>query len=369
MIRNILAHIALTAVLTMAVASCGKHPAAMEQLTASVRLSIGPGGNLDAGSDSWTKAAEGYVVPTEYEGLRTIRVIVTSDNGDGTRRIWHNGSKDVTGTAPVSECDYTVEGLPVELPLNFYVIANETSLGKDYTEFESDLDEVENGSGDSYRKILYIDRNENIDDRYFPKRGPDIEALGLPMSGRTENQILKEGDNTVAVALDRSVVKMILTVENRSEESLTLKNIDLGPFFGDRFYMFREQQLDVPDTKNWSSKTYPVTGEVAILAAPDFSTGTPVYDRTEDLTLYFYPTNAGVKNHNSGNNPYTISITVETPASTVRTYSALPFAPADHAFIRNTLVYIDAVITTSGVQLNFNVKPWEPNIVDIPAFS
>lgn len=355
LMRNVLPHIVLMAALMMAAASCEKHPAGTENLTASVRLSVGTGGNLDAGSDSWTKAAEGYVDPTEYEGLRTVRVIVTSDNGDGTRKVWHNEVKDVTGTAPVSECGYTIEGLPVGIPLSFYVIANEESLGKTYSDFESELD--------SNRKILYIDEETNIDNRHFPKRGPDIADLGLPMSGCKKEE-LNEGNNTVEVALDRSVVKMILTVENRSDEELTLKTINLGPFFGDRFYMFREQQLDVPDTDNWSSKDYPVNEDVATLEAADLSTGTPVYDKTEDLTLYFYPTNAGVKNYNSGNNPYTIAITTST-----RKYSALPFAPADHAFIRNTLVYIDAVITTSGVQLNFRVKPWETHNVDVPDFS
>ena len=356
--RNVLPHIVLMAALMMATASCEKHPAGTENLTASVRLIVGSGNNLNAGSDSWTKAAEGYVDPTEYEGLRTVRVIVTSDNGDGTRKVWHNEVKDVTGTAPVSECGYTVEGLPVGIPLNFYVIANEESLGKTYSDFEGELD--------SNRKILYIDEETNIDNRHFPKRGPDIADLGLPMSGCEKEVTLDEGNNTVdvTVALDRSVVKMILTVENRSDEELKLETINLGPFFGDRFYMFREQQLDVPDTDNWSSKIYEVTPEIATLEAADFSTGTPVYDKTEDLTLYFYPTNAGVKNYNDGNNPYTIAITTST-----RNYSALPFAPADHAFIRNTLVYIDAVITTSGVQLNFRVMPWETHNVDVPDFS
>ena len=352
LMRNVLSHIVLMAALIMATASCEKHPADTEKLTASVRLIVGSGNNLNAGSDSWTKAAEGYVDPTEYEA---VRVIVTSDNDDGTRKVWHNEVKGVTGTAPVSECDYTVEDLPVGIPLSFYVIANEESLGKTYSDFEGELD--------SNRKILYIDEETNIDNRHFPKRGPDIADLGLPMSGCKKEE-LNEGNHTVKVALDRSVVKMILTVENRSDEELTLETINLGPFFGDRFYMFREQQLDVPDTRNWSSKIYEVTPEIATLEAADFSTGTPVYDKTEDLTLYFYPTNAGVKNYNDGNNPYTIAITTST-----RKYSALPFAPADHAFIRNTLVYIDAVITTSGVQLNFRVMPWETHNVDVPDFS
>lgn len=85
LMRNVLPHIVLMAALMMAAASCEKHPAGTENLTASVRLSVGTGGNLDAGSDSWTKAAEGYVDPTAYEGLRTIRVIVTSGDAD-TRR-------------------------------------------------------------------------------------------------------------------------------------------------------------------------------------------------------------------------------------------------------------------------------------------
>ena len=362
LMRNVLPHIVLMAALMMAAASCEKHPAGTENLTASVRLSVGTGGNLDAGSDSWTKAAEGYVDPTAYEGLRTIRVIVTSGDAD-TRKVWHNDTKTIVESVsetdiPTETCDYTIEGLPVGIPLSFYVIANEESLGKTYSDFEGELD--------SNRKILYVDEETNIDNRHFPKRGPDIADLGLPMSGCKKEVTLDEGNNTVdvAVALDRSVVKMILTVENRSDEELKLETINLGPFFGDRFYMFREQQLDVPDTDNWSSKDYPVNEEVATLEAADLSTGTPVYDKTEDLTLYFYPTNAGVKNYNSGNNPYTIAITTST-----RNYSALPFAPADHAFIRNTLVYIDAVITTSGVQLNFRVMPWETHNVDVPDFS
>ena len=337
-----------TAVIAMAgICSCVEKPSPEAGETATVRLGIGISGNgIDVEEGPWTKA---YVEASQYEGLRTVRVIVTSGDAD-SREILHNGKITIDDTAPFDAASavYEITGLPVGIPLNFYVIGNEESLGMEYT------DDVINDRLDQNHKILFIDEAADIDSRLFPKTGPQIVTNGLPMTGMI-TETLSEGHKDIYVDLYRSVLKISLTVENLTNTSIALNYIKFGPFFGNRFYLFRERELDVPSNTEYESKEYKVeniaTVEPSTTCAP--------------LSLYLYPaySNTSSTSFDVYNSPFTLEM-----ATSVRKYNPLVFATNTNSFVRNTQVNIHASITTTGADVTFTVSDWDSYTFDIPPF-
>lgn len=338
-----------TAVIAMAgICSCVEKPSPEAGETATVRLGIGISGNgIDVEEGPWTKA---YVEASQYEGLRTVRVIVTSGDAD-SREILHNGKITIDDTAPFDAASavYEITGLPVGIPLNFYVIGNEESLGMEYT------DDVISEKLDQNHKILFTDEAADIDSRLFPKTGPQIVTNGLPMTGMI-TETLSEGHNKdIYVYLYRSVLKISLTVENLTNTSIALNYIKFGPFFGNRFYLFRERELDVPSNTEYESKEYKVeniaTVEPSTTCAP--------------LSLYLYPaySNTSSTSFDVYNSPFTLEM-----ATSVRKYNPLVFATNTNSFVRNTQVNIHASITTTGADVTFTVSDWDSYTFDIPPF-
>ena len=94
--------ILIAAVLVLTVVSCEKNVGG----TGSVTLNIGVGGTgLSVETGPWSKA-DGYVDATKYEGLYTVRVIVTSGQR-GSRIIHYNDKHSLTsdqGTATKYQC-------------------------------------------------------------------------------------------------------------------------------------------------------------------------------------------------------------------------------------------------------------------------
>lgn len=338
-----------TAVIAMAgICSCVEKPSPEAGETATVRLGIGISGNgIDVEEGPWTKA---YVEASQYEGLRTVRVIVTSGDA-GAREILHNNKITVDDTAPFDAASavYEITGLPVGIPLNFYVIGNEESLGMEYT------DEVISEKLDQNHKILFTDEAADIDSRLFPKTGPQIVTNGLPMTGMT-TETLSEGHNKdIDVDLYRSVLKISLTVENRTNTSIDLNYIKFGPFFGDRFYLFRDRELDVPSDTKYKSKEYKVENIATV------EPGTTC----DPLSLYLYPaySNTSSTSFDVYNSPFTLEM-----ATSVRKYNPLVFATNTNSFVRNTQVNIHASITTTGADVTFTVSDWDSYTFDIPPF-
>lgn len=333
--------ILIAAVLVLTVVSCEKNVGG----TGSVTLNIGVGGTgLSVETGPWSKA-DGYVDATKYEGLYTVRVIVTSGQR-GSRIIHYNDKHSLTsdqGTA--TEYDCTIDGLPIGTELTFYVIANEESLGADYSAIEDNF--LVN------HKILYVEEQEDINSRHFPKTGPELEksGKGLPMSGRAKIPVTLTDTDPVSVSvnLDRSVVKLSLKVYNETNEDITLSSVTFGDFFGDRFYMFRETNLDVPNDSKYLPKTYEA---VNIQTIPAHNGTDSEFPSVGPLSLYLYPTDA--RANSPVNNPYTIALTTAD-----RTYSALEFAPKEEYFTRNNVIHINAYISTSGVELKFEVSDWD----------
>ena len=341
--------ILIAAVLVLTAVSCEKNVGG----TGSVTLNIGVGGTgLSVETGPWSKA-DGYVDATQYEGLYTVRVIVTSGQS-GSRIIHYNDKDSLTsdqGTAKGYSC--TIDGLPIGTALTFYVIANEESLDADYSTIEDNF--LVN------HKILYVEEQEDINSRHFPKTGPELEksGKGLPMSGWTETPVTLTDTDPVSVRvdLDRSVVKLSLKVYNETNEDITLSSVTFGDFFGDRFYMFRETTLDVPNDSKYLPKTYEA---VNIPTIPAYNPSThSEFPSVGPLSLYLYPTDA--RKEEPVNNPYTIALTTADPTDPTkhRTYSALEFAPEEKYFTRNNVIHINAYISTSGVKLEFQVSDWD----------
>lgn len=335
--------ILIAAVLVLTAVSCEKNVGG----TGSVTLNIGVcGTGLSVETGPWSKA-DGYVDATKYEGLYTVRVIVTSGQS-GSRIIHYNDKDSLTsdqGTATEYHC--TIDGLPIGTALTFYVIANEESLGADYSAIEDNF--LVN------HKILYVEEQEDINSRHFPKTGPELEksGKGLPMSGWTETLLPDTDPVSVSVNLDRSVVKLSLKVYNETNEDITLSSVTFGDFFGDRFYMFRETNLDVPNDSKYLPKTYEA---VNIQTIPAHNGTDSEFPSVGPLSLYLYPTDA--RANSPVNNPYTIALTTAD-----RTYSALEFAPEEKYFTRNNVIHINAYISTSGVELKFQVSDWDDHAV------
>ena len=154
--------------------SCQKQVSEVQ--TGSVSLSIGLPGSLDVEDGPWTKA---YVDASQYEGIKTLRLIVISGTPDQEdRKILYN--QKVEGLENASSYKTTISNLPVG-QMSFYAIANEESIGMTYDD-ETILDNLIDGPENAgRRKLLFKDESR----QYFPCTGRNIVDNGLPMSGYT----------------------------------------------------------------------------------------------------------------------------------------------------------------------------------------
>ena len=319
--------------------SCQKQVSEVQ--TGSVSLSIGLPGSLDVEDGPWTRA---YVDASQYEGIKTLRLIVISGTPDQVdRKILYN--QKVEGLENVSSYKIPIPNLPVG-QMSFYAIANEESIGMTYddeTILENLIDGPENAGR---RKLLFKDESR----QYFPCTGRNIVDNGLPMSGYITENIT--GDQNIEIELYRSVVKLALVVENTTKSPVRLEQVSFGEFFADRYYMFRENTLDVPDDALYDRKTY---------SYPDIEEIQPG-GRTDTLSLYFYPTFPNISPTYS---PFTLGL-----KTTEVDYGQVLFAPNTNSFVRNTQINLHAQITTTvGIMLNFTVQPWVEYPVNVPSFN
>ena len=327
--------VCLSAVL---LASCQKH---LEQ-TASVQLHIGLPVSIGVEEGPWTKAGA-----SEDEGIKTLRIIAISGvPSDVDRDILYNDI--VYGLEDVSSYETTIPNLPIG-QMTFYVIANEESIGMEYDDkaIMDNLVSPDPEQSGSSKKLLYVDNGTS--EKHFPRLGSQIEN-GLPMSGYTQVELT--GDQSVKIDIYRSVVKLSLSVANATTSAVTLNNVSFGAFFADRYYMFRETTLDVPERTNYSEESFSVADQ-NITIGPE--------DTVETMNVYFYTTHP---DFGVGESPFTIRI--ETGG---KLYSKRLFAADTDFFVRNTQINLLASITTTvGIDLDFTVLPWTDYTVKVPSF-
>lgn len=282
----------------------------------------------------------------DYEkAINTLRVIVAPQN-------------------PQSENDYianklfsgeelnnlVIEHVPVGT-VQIFVIANEASVGKNYNDFATFLQDI----NDTDDKVLILDANRT----YFPKRGSETDwTVGLPMSWFDKNVPINEPAGTpqeIPINLQRCVSKLRITMNNSLSETITIQKMMFDKFMSDRFYLFWEEQLDVPQQDiTYEIKTYSNLN----ITIPGSS--------SQELLLYIYPSHARI---GSGSSPYRIGF-----ATTVDTYDLQPLMDggSEISWIsRNTQVNIDATLgANANIEIKYSVTAdWDKKDVTIPPFN
>lgn len=319
-----------------------------------------PGGNdkmvtltLNIGTQTTgvsTRADDPNVQP--YEGIRTLRALVISDATDPKdRKILYNQKRVIEGnTSPTSatlSTSLTLKNIPVG-KASIYLIANEESIGIEYT---NDILMTPAYINDS--KLLLLDEGW----KHFPKRYEEIAEHGLPMSGKAEGIEITSDMQAISIKLERTVVKLHLTIENATSKDLTLKWVKFGSFISDRVFLFRQSQLDIPESTRYTDLRYPKdeaeTLDVALAASAE----------TDWQPVYIYP-NFAYKNP-TGPNPYTLSL-----ATSYKEYSPSLIGSDINSMVRNTQFNILARITASAtINILYSFVPWEENEVNVPSFN
>lgn len=245
-----------------------------------------------------------------------------------------------------------IENVPVGEVAQLYVIANEASIGQDYSNIANLQKQVEDVNGS--RKVLIRD----TDNQYFPIRGSELlaakEKKGLPMSWMNKNLTVSE-NMTIDVALERCVSKVRMQIQNDFSESIKVTKVSFGAFFGNSFYLFREGALDVPDQTIYKEQVYDKSGDYPI--APNES---------EVLICYFYPSFAWPSGTEAS--PYTIGFITEHGE-----YPNMAFLNSDgkpyNSIPRNKQININ--VTLSGathVNIDFEVVEWTNEEITVPDF-
>lgn len=304
--------------------------------TATIRLDI-----------PMLEAATRITTPTDEQEsqINLLRVIILSQGATSINQTFT--ADDLTGGS------ITIDNVPVG-SVQMYVIANEASLGKDYsdlTKLQKDVITV-----NETRKVLIEDESRS----WFPKRGSEIDftATGLPMSWMDKSLTIEPPTGepqTIPVNLVRTVAKLNILMSNALTDPITIDQMSFGKFFGNCLYLFAEQDLDVPDDTEYASKDY--TGLSIKIAGGE----------TARLTLYIYPSFAWTDPQDAS--PYTIGFHTEAgkeyiPQSFVSSYGAL------NSIARNTQVNIHATLSASAnVQISFEVVPWAEKNVEVPPFN
>lgn len=301
--------------------------------------------------DAGTRMSPSYETDLEEleKKIYTLRVILLSQAGTNKSTTINRlfiFKKDVDSDARLA-----IENVPVG-DAQLYVIANEASIGQDYSDIVNLQEQVVDVNGS--RKVLITDDN-NL---YFPRRGSELldetDKKGLPMSWMNKNLTVSE-NMEIPVVLERCVSKIRMQIQNDFSESIQIEEVSFGAFFGNSFYLFREGALDVPDKKTYKGQVYDKPGDYPI--APNES---------EVLICYFYPSFAWTSGTEAS--PYTIGFRTEHGE-----YPNMAFLNSDgkpyNSIPRNKQININ--VTLSGathVKIDFEVVEWTNEEITVPDF-
>lgn len=339
-------HVLRYSLLVMAVLLCqactGTDPQDItEERTTTIYLQLP---QPDAGTRSISPGYEDELQLLESQ-IYTLRVILLSQAGTNKSTTINRLFTNVKSGESLA-----IKNVPVG-DAQLYVIANEASIGQDYSNIANLQKQVVDVNGS--RKVLITD----TDNRYFPIRGSELlaaeEKKGLPMSWMNKNLTVSE-NMTIDVALERCVSKVRMQIQNDFSESIKVTEVSFGAFFGNSFYLFREGALDVPD-QTYKEQVYDKSVDYPI--APNES---------EVLICYFYPSFAWPSGTEAF--PYTIGFKTENGE-----YPNMAFLNSDgkpyNSIPRNKQININ--VTLSGathVNIDFEVVEWTEKTITVPDF-
>lgn len=338
-------HVLRYSLLVMAVLLCqactGTDPQDItEERTTTIYLQLP---QPDAGTRSISPGYEDELQLLESQ-IYTLRVILLSQVGTNKSTTINRLFTNVKSGESL-----VIENVPVG-DAQLYVIANEASIGQDYSDIVNLQKQVVDVN-DS-RKVLITD----TDNLYFPIRGSELLAeteKGLPMSWMNKNLTVSE-NKRIDVALERCVSKIRMQIQNDFSDSIKVTEVSFGAFFGNSFYLFREDALDVPD-QTYKEQVYDKSVDYPI--APNES---------EVLICYFYPSFAWTSDVEAS--PYTIGFKTQ-----YGNYPKMAFLDSEgdeyNSIPRNKQINIH--VTLSGathVNIDFEVVEWTKKTITVPDF-
>lgn len=327
-------------------ASCIKEDNGYSSATADVNLVFGT--RADEGSSGSSPEDEG-IPAGPHEGIKTLRIIVADESGIVVKNE-HRDYRDSEVDGMQNEKQLTIFDVPVGKN-TFYVIANEESLYKAYTNEE--LVNTNNWDMDS-RKLEFVDENNS----YFPKKSDEIAGQGLPITNKMEVDV-RPGMEPVRISIIHAAVKMNIRFVNTTDEEIVINQVQFGPFIGDRMYLFPERQLDVPYDARYTEVNF---------GKDSSPLGIGVRARGEaSFVCYTYPSFAWKGGLNT---PYTLGLVTKGG-----TYEKQPFVDSEtgqtlNSISRNKQVNVTATIKgKANLVVNFKVTDWESANVSVPPFN
>lgn len=276
----------------------------------------------------------------ENEGIKTLRVLITDDKGKVEINTVQNFND-------VPETTLTILGVPVGTK-NFYVIANEASVGL------TDLDDVSTVDEDFLNRVI----TNPSDAPYFPKTRSQISTSGLPITGMKEGvQVKGEENQQIEIEIVHAVAKVVLNMENRMEETFRVNGVALGKFFADATNLFPERG------------SYPI-GDAGLHTHYFKATtqGFEVPPGKHDAVFVFYL-------YETGETALTEDFTIGLSSPTVPEIAAVkPFFTDGRNYLeRNEQLVINAVVDVykevTVTSLNYEVQPWSSVSVEVPPFN
>ena len=151
------------------------------------------------------------------------------------------------------------------------------------------------------------------------------------------------------------MAKLNIIMHNALSESITITEMSFGNFFSDRLYLFREATLDIPDDAKYEGQVY---GDLSILIPNGES---------KTLALYVYPSYAWRIPGDAS--PYTIGFKTLAGGDYKARAFINDYGGALNSIVRNTQVNINATLSIEAiVQLNFEVRDWTTQSIDVPSF-
>lgn len=278
--------------------------------------------------------------------INNLRVIILSKNAGSINKLFTPADLSSNSGGMI-----TIENVPVG-EVQMYVIANEGGLGLDYSDLATLQKQVITAPETGTRKVLFQDGTRE----YFPKRGSLFPPAGLPMSWMNKSLVIESPSGTVQtidVELLRAVAKLNIVMNNTTSSSITIQEVNLGSFFANSLYLFREMNLDVPQSTEYASWDF--TG---------LTIGIPSKSE-ETMVCYVYPSFAW-KNINDPC-PYEIGFKING-----KTYGKKNFVQNSkelNSIERNTQVNINATLSEpADFELKFSVEPWTSVTIEVPPF-
>lgn len=285
--------------------------------------------------------------------IYTLRVLIMDKDNKPLHNVLYN--KDQLS-------NLIIEKVPVG-SVQFWVIANEASVGMNYDEGGWTVDNV-NG----VKKLRVNDAKR----KYFPKRGSEFDTensndktkKGLPMTWGGVVEVVpqtSEEPQTVNINLVRNVAKINMYVKHSYDKEIQLTNVSFGPFMSDCIYMFKnpgESIPDVPSDATYSRIEYGTESE-----STGFPISLPGKTETRTLTIYVYPSFSTVTKE-----PYTLGF-----ESTLGNFPEKPILNGEGKLItgiqRNTILDIYVTISENNLSLNYKVSDWGEETIDVPDFN